>query len=76
MRTRVHPSTRFSIGRIALLGLLQLLPVLAIAALASHDLSGAARAKPTTMGALEASAPATGLAAPTGLTVTIQRMGD
>lgn len=76
MRTRAYPSTRSGIRSVALLGLLQLLPVLAIAALASHDLSGAARATPTTMGALEASVPAVGLAAPTGLTLTIQRIGD
>ena len=73
---RTHSSKRFGIRRVLLLGLLQLLPILAIAALASHDLTGAARATPKpTMGALETSVPVIGIAVPIGLTITVERLG-
>ena len=73
---RTHSSKRFGVREIALLGLLQLLPILAIAALASHDLTGTARATPNpTMGALETSAPVIGIAVPIGLTVAVERVG-
>ena len=74
MRTRC--SKRFGVRQIALLGLLQLIPILAIAALASRDLTGAARAIPNpTVGALEASVPLIGIAVPIGLTVAVERVG-
>lgn len=63
--------------KMVLLAALLLAPVIGFAALATHDLAGTARSSPATMGALEvqtATAPA-GVAAPTGLALSIQRAG-
>ncbi|HEY8554979.1 MAG TPA: hypothetical protein VIL43_10620 [Burkholderiales bacterium] len=70
------PSIAARRTKLALLTLLQLSPALAIAALASHDLSGTARKSPTTMGALEAKAENGGVEKPVGLKLTILRNGD
>lgn len=78
MRVRRSFLTRGAlVGTALVLSLLffQLAPALALAALAARDLSGAPRAIPTTMGALEAG-PATEVAAPTGLSLTVERLSD
>jgi len=70
------PSITARKKKLALLTLLQLSPALALAALATHDLSGTARKSPTTIGALEAKADTVGVEKPVGLKLTILRNGD
>ena len=62
---------RATLAGIALIFSLQLVPVLAVAAIATYDLTGLKRAEPASMGALEVQI---GLAPPRGLSVTVQRL--
>lgn len=59
---------------VILLAALQFAPVLAVAALATHDLAGTSRATPTTMGALEVMQDVGDVLAPAGLVLTVQRI--
>lgn len=71
MHNAVPLRTR-AVRRLLPLVLLSAIPLTALAALSTFDLSGATRASPVTMGALEVGTTVSPLAAPTNLRVALR----